>query len=341
MIDIQTVDANNLNKGMQMLRDEFAKRGWSAQLPYVGSPHCFIDRGDGKLLHIFSTTPPTTTYADAALANDKLASHALLETHGVHQLRSVVAGEPDTYDRTDAVRLMNEVGKVVVKPFDGGHGKGITVGVQTEQQLDAAIQYGLGFTKNAKRVVVQQQYAHDTMYDIRISCIDGVYQAAVLRVAARVFGDGVQTVQQLIEQENNSPQRGKPYYAQLAVIDQTRAAEYLGERYTAVPAQGEEVQVLGVANYGAGGELVDVTDDIPAWMIEEAEKVSVVTGLKVSGVDYMLSAPPRKDATESDLDPVIIEINKCPALVMHDIPTRGAPRGVVAAYVEYLARIDA
>ncbi len=340
MIDIQTVEAENLNKGMLLLREEFAKRGWSAQLAYLGSPHCFVDRGDGKPLHIFSTTPPTTTYADAALANDKLATHALLETYGIHQLRSVVAGEVETYDRTDARNLMHEVGRVVVKPFDGGHGKGITVDVQTEQQLEAAIQYGLAFAKNAKRVVVQEQYAHSTMYDIRIACIDGVYQAAVLRVAARVFGDGIHTVRELIDQENNSPQRGKPYYAQLAVIDQQRAADYLGDAYESVPDQGKEVQVLGVANYGAGGELVDVTDDIPAWMIAEAEKVSNVTGLKVSGIDYMLSALPTKNATEDDVNPVVIEINKCPALVMHDAPTRGTPRGVVAAYVDYLARID-
>lgn len=337
MIDIQEVDEQYLNKGMQILRQEFKKRGWSAQLAYVGSPHCFVDRGDGKPLHIFSTTPPTTSYAAAHLANDKFGTYALLESAGIRQLRSVVAGEH--YSMSDAHDLMQRVGRVVVKPIDGGHGKGITVGVSTHEQLSSAIEYGLNFTKTMSRVIVQEQYGHKKTNDIRIVCIDGVFKAAIVRVAARVYGDGERTLKELIDSENENPRRGVPYFAELATIDIERAAVYLGDQYESVPAQGEEVTVLGVANYGAGGELIDVTDDIPEWMITEAEKVAKVSGLAVCGVDYMTAELPRKDASNNQLDAVVIEVNKCPSLAIHDAPTYGKPRGVIAAYVEYLSNL--
>lgn len=337
MIDIQEVDEQHLNKGMQILRQEFKKRGWNAELAYVGSPHCFIDRGDGRLIHIFSTTPPSTSYAAAHLANDKFGTYMLLESAGIRQLRSVVAGEH--YSVSDAQDLLQDVGQVVVKPIDGGHGKGITVGVSTRDQLTDAIDYGLNFTKTMSRVIVQEQYGHKKTHDIRIVCIDGLFKAAIIRVAARVYGDGNLTVRELIENENENPRRGVPYFAELATIDVERAAAFLGDQYKSVPAHGEEVTVLGVANYGAGGELIDVTDDIPEWMITEAEKVAKVSGLAVCGVDYMTADLPRKDASHEQLDAVVIEVNKCPSLAIHDAPTYGKPRGVIAAYVEYLSNL--
>ena len=337
MIDLQTIKESELNRGMLLLQREFKRRGWRAWLAYQGSPICYIDRGDNKRLRIFSTTPPTTSYAAAYVANDKLATYALLDSIGVRQLASVSVS--NKYGKGEAQQLLSQVGSVVVKPFDGGHGKGITVGVTTEQQLDDAITYAVTFTKSAQRVIVQAQYRHETSYDIRIACIDGKYQAAIWRVPARVWGDGTHTVRELVEIENASPRRGEPYYAPLARIDVDRAAQFLGNIYETTPEDGQEVTVLGVANYGAGGELVDVTDDLPKWMIKEAETVSMTAELYVSGVDYMTAKVPTPEMTRDELDAVIIEINKCPSLAIHDLPTQGEPRGAVAAYVDYLATI--
>lgn len=337
MVDIQTIEKERLNRGMLLLRAEFAKRNWSVRVPYKGSSICYIDRGDGKQLRIYSTTPPTTSYVAAYIADDKMATNVFLDSIGVRQLKSVSVSS--MYGINDAWRLLDKVGCAVVKPFDGGHGRGITVGVKTVAQLKDAITYAMTFTKSAKKVVVQEQFAHAQTYDIRIACINGIYKGAIWRVPARVYGDGVHTVKELVTIENGSPQRGVPYYAPLAQIDEERAAKFLGDAYDSVPQDGQEVTVLGVANYGAGGELVDITDDIPDWMINEAEKISVELGLFVSGVDYMAASVPARNATREDLDAVVIEVNKCPSLAIHDAPTKGTPRGAVAAYVDYLATI--
>mgnify|MGYP000283001522 CR=1 FL=1 len=338
MIDLLTARNEDLNIGMQLLRDEFIKKGWKARSAYIGSAIIHIDRGDGKIMTVFSTTPPTTSYGAGYMANDKFATYTLLESIGARQLESAIVTERVGIE--DAVALMNRVGLVVVKPIDGGHGKGITVGVSSREQLEIAVEYARSFTKSSNRVLVQKQYPHEKMYDIRLACIDGKFVAATWRTPATIVGDGIQTVGEIIDRENESDKRGVPYYALLATIDVDSAKNYLGEKYNSVPEVDEEVQVIGVANYGAGGEIIDATDDIPEWMIVEAERVSRAAGLYVSGVDYLLAQPPRVDATINELDPVIIELNKCPSLAIHDTPTRGKARGAVAAYVEYLSKID-
>lgn len=339
MISLYDIGNDHLTVGVQLMRDEFLRRGWRVEVPYNGSSICYIDRGDGKPLVTFSATPPSTSYSSGYQANDKFACYALLEKIGARQLKSAIVSEKNG-DQA-ARELLREYGKVVVKPIDGGHGKGITVNVTTDQQFDAAVDYAMQFAKNSPRAIVQRQYDHAKMYDLRVLCINGKYIAATLRIAARVYGDGTHTIKELIERENNSPNRGAPYHAPLAMIDPERAKSYLGDEYETIPENGAEVQVMGVGNYGAGGEIIDATDDIPEWMIVEAEKVSLAAGLYVCGVDYLLAVSPRADATNEELDPVIIELNKCPSLAIHDAPTQGKNRGATAAYVEYLASLPA
>ncbi len=333
MIDLLTIPKTSLNQTTRLLQDEYASRGWAVLTPYVGSPHYFIDRGDGKEMHIFGATPPATSYAAAQLANDKYATHQILERADVVQLETVLVDD----DTTEAIELMRGCGKVVVKPVDGGHGNGITIGVTTVDELVRAVEYAKSFTGSSKKAVVQAQFDHHPIRDIRVLCIDFKYVAALMRVPARVFGDGILTIRELIDHENTSPKRGEPYRAPLARIDIDRAIQFLGEKMNSVPEVDEEVWVLGVANYGAGGELIDLTDDMPDWLIDQAERASRVAGLTVAGIDFMMADTPTKQQTIDSTTAVIVEINKCPSLAIHDQPTFGTPRGAAKAYVDYLA----
>jgi len=336
MINIATVPDENLSQTLRLMKGEFIKRGWEAELAYIGSPHCFVDRKDGsKKLHVFSATPPTTSYAAASLANDKYGTFELLKTANIPQLDSFLASEHTTFE--EQVAFMQEHGKVVVKPVDGGHGKGITVNVDTPEKLRDAIVEANANRKSIDASIIQKQYLHDTILDIRILCIDYEFVAATWRVPARVYGNGVNTVRELIDQENLSEHRGRPYYAKLASIDTVKAAQYLGDAIDTVPKQDEMVFVLGIANYGAGGETVDITNEIPSWLKDVAILASKTSGLAVAGVDFMLSKVPTKDSTFEELDAMLIEINKCPLLAIHDTPTSGTPRDTVGHYVDYLA----
>ena len=335
MINLAQVPDEKLSQTFRMMKREIGARGWSAELAYIGSVHCFIDRGDGNPLHVLSATPPTTSYAAGTLANDKYGTYELLKTAQIPQLATL-----PVYESTDIYAqeaFLVEQGKVVVKPMDGAHGKGITVNVDTMEKLTNAVLQARAARKSIDGAIVQRQYAHEVIYDVRILCIDYEFAAAIWRVPARVFGDGTHTIKELILAENATERRGRPYYADFAEIDIEKAAQYLGEQIDTVPSADEEVSVLGIANYGAGGETIDITDDMPDWLIDIAKRAARTSGLPVAGIDFMLAGTPTKQSSVEELDPALIEINKCPLLAMHDAPTSGKPRGVVAKYIDYLA----
>jgi cyanophycin synthetase len=338
MIDLRDIPEDDLGQTQKEVRRHVIERGWKAYIPYRGSSHYFFTRPDGKKMHSFSTMSPATSYAAASLANDKFATYELLKDASIPQLETIkVSGVQDI---EEAKQFLTEQGKVVVKPIDGGHGKGITVDITEEGDLSVAIETALKETKNVHAALIQKQYDHSPIHDLRIVYIGYQYAAAIQRVAARVFGDGKHTVEELITIENQSDRRGKAYHAPLATINIEHAKLYLKEKISDVPEVNEEVQVLGIANYGAGGETVDVTDNIPDWLIERGEKIVRVCELDVAGVDFMLARFPDKQHSEEMLDAALTEVNKAPLLTMHDTPTSGISRGVMSRYMDYLESIE-
>lgn len=337
MIEINETLALQMTGTNRLVCLEALRRGWKVRVAYAPSGQMFIDRGDGHEVHIFSAVPPETSYADAHLADDKYATYIRLSEANIPQLESVLVGRDESLQ--GAIDLIDRVKKVVVKPVDGGHGKGITVNVSSEQQLSAAIEVAKSFKKSITGVLVQRQFEANEIHDIRVAVIGGKFVAALERVPARVFGDGEHTLRQLVELENQKPERGEPYRAKLARIDITAVERYLGDLIERIPAAGEEVRVLGVANYGAGGELVDVTDDVPGWMRDEAVEAAKVLRLTVPGVDYMVDRPLSASYGREDIRAVIVEVNKSPSLAIHDEPTVGQSRGVISRYLDLIASL--
>ena len=338
MIDALLLPRDLFSGTTRLMLDEIERRGWKARTIVEGSSHLYIDRGDGKQVHIFGSTPPKQSYAAGLLSNNKPVASIVLENAGIPQLPFLSVDDSMLAELDEFIR---EHGKVVVKPIDGSHGNGIRANVTTIDAAKAAMEYARKFSY-ASRVLIQKQFSTDTPYDIRILCMEGKFVAAIHRVPARVFGDGVHTVSELIELENSTERRGEAYKFPYALIDEPRAQKFLGEKKAAwVPAEQEEVCVMDVANYGAGGELIDISDEIPEWMRREAEIASVACEVQVAGVDYLASELPSLHTKREDIDAVVIEINKSPALMIHDSPHEGKNRQTVHRFMDIVESYSA
>lgn len=338
MIDLSSIDGTKLGGNVRLMSQEFQRRGWRAFVPYEGITdglyNVFIDRGDGRLLQIFSAAPPTTSYAAGYLTDNKFATLRFLEHIGVKQMDTILI---NMYDQA-AKEFMDRYERVVVKPLDSSHGNGVRIDIRTADQAKDAIAYASQYATGGQ-VLMQKQFVGSDIHDIRITVLNGECMGAVERVPAKVTGDGVSTIGQLIVSENTTV-RGEPYVMPLARIDITQAKKYLGTMIDNIPMLGERVQVIGAANYGAGGELVDITDRLPDWMREEAEYVAQQTGLVAAGVDYMVSGevtPHLKDTLD---DAMLIEINKNPALYLNDLANGDMQYKTIARYIDYLASLD-
>lgn len=335
MEQITLQNTASLKASSRLICEEALRRGWSISTPYISSPHLFIDREGHEQIHIYSTTPPTVSYANANLTSDKYATSILLQSAGIPQLDMAIISKDDK-DYSRALKMIEDYKQIVVKPLDGSHGDGITVDVRTKDDLITAIERGLQFSKST---LVQQQF-EGAFRDVRVLCIGGVFVAATERIPAYVVGDGQHTILELIHQENMRPDRGIPYREKLATINVEDAVKYLGEAIGSVPEHGTRVTVLGIANYGAGGETADITDSVPNWMKDQAAQASVILGLDVAGIDYLVSTDIALESTTTgSKQAVIIEVNKSPSFVIHDEPTHGINRNTTSVYLDFISQL--
>ncbi|OUD36242.1 cyanophycin synthetase [Flavobacterium sp. FPG59] len=220
---------------------------------------------------------------------------------------------------------------IVLKPLGGNHGKGASINVTNWEDAVA----GLAFAQTyGKRVIVEKFI---TGFDFRVLVIDNKLVAAAKRVPAHVIGNGVDTIQQLIDTTNLDPRRGYGHENVLTQIDVDRDTEDLLEKlnYTleTIPNNGETVFLKSTANLSTGGTSVDVTDMMHPENIFLAERISRVIGLDVCGVDIMaenLTQPLKENGG------VILEVNAAPGFRMHLAPSEGLPRNVAAPVIDML-----
>lgn len=335
MQDLFAIPDESLKRTKVLLKREFAARGWHAWVAYKDSPIIWVDRNDGKAkIGMYSSTPPTSSYWNAILVDDKFATYQFLREHRVAQPETVRYAS--AADIPAAKAFLRAKARLVVKPQSAAHGDGVSMNITTEEALKAAVIRAETISRG-DGVLLQEQYLAPNPAEIRVLCINHKFIGAILRRPAYVTGDGKLSIAELIDAENSQPDRGEPYRTRLSYIDKQRASEYLGEAMNEVPQNGQEVRVMDVANYGAGGETISVNHVLPKWLIEDSEQLSEIVGLPVIGIDYIYSGSLRPEATDGELQPMVLELNRCPSLCIHDEPTEGVPQGAVKAYADYLA----
>ena len=106
-------------------------------------------------------------------------------------------------DEDDLKATIDKIGyPIVVKPLDGNHGRGITINVTKWKD---ALQ-GMHHAKEVSRKFIVEKFVIG--HDFRVLVIDNKMVAAAKREPAHVIGDGILTIQQLIDQTNSDPKRG-------------------------------------------------------------------------------------------------------------------------------------
>ena len=329
MIDIVNDPPDNLSLTKVFIAKELkARGGWQAYLYHLNGPLIRIIRPDGKVLEISGSTPPSTSYAAGNLSDDKYACYLKFCEHSIPTPKTFLVSTLEEALKTFSSEQWQQT---VIKPLDSSHGNGVTINITTSEEVEEAWNQAVLYSPY---VLIQEQ--SNLPFDLRFTIVGSRVVGVVIRVPARVIGDGISTVQELIKQENNDPLRGENYTKPKNKIDVLRATSYLGEKIQYIPKVDEEVQVIGTANLGTGGELIDITDNTPDWLIELAEKVSSSCDLQVSGVDILVKNVPSKNSSREELEPCVIEINKSPSLFLNDILQTDNTRRVTKAYIDYL-----
>lgn len=317
MIDFYTLPEADLPMTMRPFRRMLKERGWKAEKLCLESRNDLIlTRPDGVEIRVASTTPPTTNAFALLVADNKMMCYALLNEIGVKQPETVAVKVAE-----DALPLIEKYGSIVIKPIDGAHGNGVTVGVKNIEEAEGAIERAVRASQSLGMAIAQPQLPLDEP-ERRAICIGYKFIEAIKRIPAQVTGDGEHTLGELIKIENETL-RTPMYQSDLAYINYEMAEKFLGERIEEVPAAGEKVRVVASCNIGQGGTVMDCSDEFPAETRELAEKIAKTAQLPVIGIDFYGDQ--------------VIEINACPSLY-YPTGDATATRGV-EAYVDYLSTL--
>ncbi len=277
---------------------------------------------------IQATMSDRTGSLGVELACDKESTKRILANAGVPVPQGAVISYLDELE--DAIAAVGGY-PIVIKPLDGNHGRGISIDIKTWEEAEAAYDAARGVSR---AVIVERYYSGR---DHRVLVVDGKVVAVAERVPAHVVGDGVSTIEQLIETTNQDPNRGEGHDNVLTKIQLDRSSYHLLERQgynleTVLP-KGEICYLRATANLSTGGIAVDRTDDIHPENIWLAQRVAKIIGLDITGIDIVtpdISRPLR------EVGGAIIEVNAAPGFRMHVCPSVGIPRNVAGAVLEML-----
>jgi cyanophycin synthetase len=219
----------------------------------------------------------------------------------------------------------------VIKPIDGNHGKGNTTNIMNWEQAIPAFEAAKVYGRN----VIVEKYI--TGFDFRILVIDYKFICAALRTPASVVGDGINTIQYLIDETNKDPRRG---YGHEKVLTQITIDQFThkmlndkGYSLDTIPGENELVLLKPTANLSTGGTSTDVTDEVHPSNIAMCERIAKIIGLDICGIDIM-ATDLRNPVTQNG--GCILEVNAAPGFRMHIDPSLGLPRNVAEPVVEML-----
>ena len=274
---------------------------------------------------IWTAETDMTSAVAESISSDKDLTKRLLESCGV----PVPSGRI-VENATDAWDAAEDIGTpVVVKPLDGNHGRGVSLELETREQVEAAFALAV---RHGSEVIVER-YIRGTEH--RLLIVGGQLAAAARGEVAMVTGDGHSTVAQLTElQINSDPRRGttedfplnrlNPHDDTAVVLELERQ----GLTPDAVPAAGRKVLVQRNGNVA-----IDVTDEVHPDTAAAAGLAARIVGLDIAGVDLVAEDISRPLEEQGG---AIVEINAGPGLLMHLKPAAGMPRPVGRAIVDHL-----
>ncbi len=276
---------------------------------------------------IQATTTVNTNMISVDIAGNKHATKKLLGDMGVPV--------PKGYrirDIEDLEETLEDVGyPVVIKPLDGNHGKGATVGIKTLDDAKIAFEKAKEYSRY---IIVEKQLIGE---DFRALVVNNRLIAVAERVPAHVVGDGKSSIQQLIDKTNEDPRRGYGHENVLTQIDidnQTiRCIKKAGYELDSILAKGERLLLKTTANISTGGTAIDRTDEVHPENVFLFERIAKIIGLDVAGVDVIA---PNVSEPLSENGGGIIEVNAAPGFRMHLSPSEGIGRNVAEHVIDML-----
>lgn len=272
---------------------------------------------------IWTAETDRTSAIAESVSRDKDLTKSLLQSCGVPVPEGrLVNSADDAWDAAEDIGV-----PVVVKPYDGNHGRGVFTNLMTREEVGTA--YGVAIDEGSG--VIVERFVPGNEH--RLLVVGGRLVAAAMGEIAAVTGDGKSTIDELIESQiNNDPRRGntEDHPLNCVRLDSAARLELKRQGFTgeSVPPDGRHVVIQRNGNVA-----FDVTDRVHPSVAAHASLAARVVGLDIAGVDLVAEDISRPLSEQRG---AIVEVNAGPGLLMHIKPAEGKPRPVGSAIVDHL-----
>src|SRR6266478_2109918 len=206
-----------------------------------------VQLGHGKYQQrIQATVTSRTPHIAVELASDKEETNKILGLLGLP-----VPKQELVQSETQAARAARRIGfPVVTKPYNGNHGRGISIRLTTDEEVTQGY---LVAREHSRSVIVETFLEGD---DHRLLVVNGELVAATRRTPGHVVGDGSHTVAQLIEIVNQDPRRGVGHEKVLTRLELDAQAQkmldHAGLGAVSIPGAGQVVYLRPTRNSSKG-----------------------------------------------------------------------------------------
>lgn len=301
-----------LNPYARIIADEAIMRGITVEVLDGKGGYLRLTHGGTSVVTRESLSELTNAVA-MSRCDDKRVARKVVSEAGIRVPRGRTASFSD-----DDYEFMADAGSVVVKPARGEQGAGITVGVDSNDDLDRAVAWA---AKHCPDVLIEERCEGE---DLRLVVINGKVIAAAVRRPPEVIGSGKHTVRQLVEAQSRRRSAATHGESVIPVDDLTEdTVRDAGWALDDVLPINERLVVRRTANLHTGGTIRDVTDELHPTLARVAVAAADAIGIPVTGIDLMV---PSVDGDEY----VFIEANERPGLANHE------PRPTAQAFVDLL-----
>ncbi len=303
--------AEKLNPYATIIVNEARRRGIAVSVTDAEGGFFRLTYGGRSILCRESLSEFTSGVA-MSICDDKAVTRRVVSAAGVVVPDQMEAGDGDV------AAFLEKHGSVVVKPARGEQGRGVAVGLDTMESIEAAIATARGLSD---RVLIEQCASGE---DLRLVVIDKRVVAAAIRRPAQVTGDGTSTVEALIERQSRRRSRATGGESKIPLDAETaRCVGGAGFAMQSILPEGKSIAVRKAANLHTGGTIHDVTGEVHGRLVEAAVTAARAIDIPVAGIDLLVPSPRRPEY-------VFIEANERPGLANHD------PQPTAERFVDFL-----
>jgi len=319
-----------LELSTQILISEAIKRGIEVDVLDWDDNFVRLKKG-GKIEYVKQATKTSIdTYIAPLIMENKEVTKLVLRENGINVPEGITVKSTQ-----EAVEKYIEFeGKdIVVKPKSTNFGRGVIIlkSTHSEEDFKSAVTQALKYDTS----VLIEEFIQGKEY--RFLVIGDEVPAVLHRVPANVVGDSIHTIEELVNEKNKDPLRGKGYVTPLEKISLGDVEkEYLvfqGKDAHYVPQRGELVYLRENSNISTGGDSIDFTDEVLDKYKTIAINAAKVVGAKICGADIIIDHINEEPTAKNHS---IIELNFNPALHIHDFPYQGKNRHVEKKVLDLL-----